>query len=370
MAANVQGNWQALEAAFCARFALVPLKEVDQTWFLNLVLNLKQQGRSIVEYTREGDQLHAECPEKFQDVLGHQFIEGLNNKGKVDLVRVYLGADKSTVTYTKAKKVISKAYTRFGEPSPLDQLHDPQSSLPPTPVQSELVVLLQALKIPQPALPRDNTGYKSNHSGANAQDQAGCSPFYLGIHCHNCREEVHYSTSCTKPAVNGAQRKANRRAIDELQGGPRQYPRGQGLGPDFLLATGSAVVANNEREMQEQEQSGRSMNNIRGANVVILKRPTVKEAESDCESHIYPVTATTWSQKKNLEAKKFQPTLRVTKPARRNSEKSIANQILRNQDRLNNRTMRLSSLSPPLSKDEEIEDSVTVNKKCITFGSG
>lgn len=42
LAADVRGNWQALETTCHARFALVPYKEMDQTWFLNLVLNLKQ----------------------------------------------------------------------------------------------------------------------------------------------------------------------------------------------------------------------------------------------------------------------------------------------------------------------------------------
>lgn len=59
-----------------------------------------------------------------------------------------------------------------------------------------------------------------------------------------------------------------------------------------------------------------------------------------------------------MEARKFQPTLRVTKPAGRNSERPIANQVLENKDRL--RAVRSPSLSPPLSKDEELEDSVTV----------
>lgn len=256
---------------------MVPRKEVDQTWFLNLVLNLKQRGRSIVDYTREGDQLHAKCPEKFQDVLGHQFIAGLDNKGKVDLVQVYLRADKSTVTYTEAKQAVSKAYTRFGEPSPLDQLHGPTFSPTPTPVQSELVALLQALRIPQPALPRDNAGYRSNYNNANAQDQTGRSSFYQGIYCHNCQEEGHYSTSCTKPVVSGAQRKANRKAIDELQGGPRQYPRGPGMIPS-LPPPQSALAVVASGEVERQKQGGQRMNNIGMANVVILKRPAVKEA--------------------------------------------------------------------------------------------
>ena len=64
LAAGVRGNWESLEVAFLARFALVAQKELDQTRFLNLVVNFRQKGRSIVEYTREGDKLNAECPEK------------------------------------------------------------------------------------------------------------------------------------------------------------------------------------------------------------------------------------------------------------------------------------------------------------------
>lgn len=70
------------------------------------------------------------------------------------------------------------------------------------------------------------------------------------------------------------------------------------------------------------------MNNIERINVVILKQPTVKEVDSNYESHIYLITTATRSQKKNLEAKKFQPMLRITKPAGRNSERPIVNQVL------------------------------------------
>lgn len=101
------------------------------------------------------------------------------------------------------------------------------------------------------------------------------------------------------------------------------------------------------------------MKNIGGANVIILKRPTIEEADDNSEYHTYPVTAATQGQKKNLEAKKFQPISRATKPAGRNTKKSLAHQALRNKDRLNNRTMRLHSLSPPPPEDEEMEDSAT-----------
>lgn len=67
------------------------------------------------------------------------------------------------------------------------------------------------------------------------------------------------------------------------------------------------------------------MNNIGEVNIVILKQSIVEKAESDYESHIYPIITTTRSQKKNLKAKKFQPLSRVTKLAGRNTERPIAN---------------------------------------------
>lgn len=91
-------------------------------------------------------------------------------------------------------------------------------SYPTTPVQSELVALLQALKIPQAASPRDNIGYRENYTNANAQDHR--LPFCRGIYRHNCREGGHYSTGCTRPVVSGAQ-------INELQGDPRQSQEDQ-----------------------------------------------------------------------------------------------------------------------------------------------
>lgn len=46
-------------------------------------------------------------------MLYHQFIVGLDDKREVDLVRVYLGAGRSTVTYTEAKQAVEKAYQNF-----------------------------------------------------------------------------------------------------------------------------------------------------------------------------------------------------------------------------------------------------------------
>ena len=127
-----------------------------------------------MEYTRKRDKLNAEFPEKFRDVLGHQFIAGLDDKGKIDLVQVYLGANKLTVSYVDARQAVEKAYQRFGEPGLFDDLRSqPFSPLLTSALYSELVALLQCLQIPQAqALPlRNIPSYWLNYANINVGDQ-------------------------------------------------------------------------------------------------------------------------------------------------------------------------------------------------------
>lgn len=82
----------------------------------------------------------------------------------------------------------------------------------------------------------------------------------------------------------------------------------------------------------------------------------LKKTESDYKNYIYPVTTTIWSQKKNLEARKFQLISNVTRPSWKNSEKLIRNQVLQNKDWL--RAVQSPSHLPLSSKDEDIEENV------------
>ncbi len=208
-----------------------------------------------MEYTRGGDQLNAECIEKFHDVLGHQFIAELDERGRSNLVQGYLGVKISTVRYAEAKSAVKKAYQQLEEPSPFDKLNDqPSLPLPIPALQSELVALLQRLQIPQAVPPsEDNPSYRLTYSSPNAQNQNSCLSFYRSIYCHNCCKEGHYFTSCLWPVVIGAQRHTNRRAIDELQGGSRQYPRGSGkvVGPPLAPAVPAAVASEGEKDKRK-----------------------------------------------------------------------------------------------------------------------
>lgn len=203
-AVEIQGNWESLKTSFFTQFVLVLKKKVDQTQFLNLVVNFRQKDCNIVVYTKEREKLNLECPKKFRDVLDHQFLAEFDDKRKIDLVQVYLGANKSTISYVDARQTIEKAYQRFGEPSFFDNLCNQPSSSFSSLVELELVTLLQSFRIPPPISLQDNPLQQSNFDNASRQDQNGCLSFYCRIYCHNCCKEDHYSTSCSRPVVNRA----------------------------------------------------------------------------------------------------------------------------------------------------------------------
>lgn len=50
------------------------------------------------------------CLKRFEDILGYQFITKLDNKRKIHLIQIYLGAGKLTVKYTDIKKAVQKRY--------------------------------------------------------------------------------------------------------------------------------------------------------------------------------------------------------------------------------------------------------------------
>lgn len=53
------------------------------------------------------------------------------------------------------------------------------------------------------------------------------------------------------------------------------------------------AITNNRVEKQVLEVSRQKINNIRRANIIILKQPSPEKIKSDYESHIYFITTTT-----------------------------------------------------------------------------
>lgn len=109
------------------------------------------------------------------------------------------------------------------------------------------------------------------------QVQNSSSSFYQEIYCHNYHKENHYFKSYTRLVVSGAQKNANRWAIDELQRDSRQYHQGPGMILGLLLAQ-SALAVMASSEVESQKQGSQRINNIGMANNVILKLPKAKES--------------------------------------------------------------------------------------------
>lgn len=121
-----------------------------------MIFNFKQKKQSIVEYTRKRDQLNAKCFQKFEDVLSHQFIVGLDDKRKIDLVQIYLEAAKLTVKYTDVNQAVKKAYQRLEKLSSFDNLRNQPFSPFSISVQSELGAFFQAFRVLSPIPICDN----------------------------------------------------------------------------------------------------------------------------------------------------------------------------------------------------------------------
>lgn len=221
---KIRTDWNRLEAAFLSRFKNSPWKNTDPNQFFNILYNLKQRGRNIVEYIEEGDQLSSECPEKFRDSLGISFIAGLDEGRKINLAQLYL-RNKTNVSYAEAKDAVVKAHRRFARPDTFNPIYNCLPPKPSTPcTQSDLVTSSQRHRELRSLQTRDNTPYRPLIVDAKSQNQTGRIQVPHGINCHDSWEEGHDYTSCTKPIVSSAQREASRLAINGLREAPRQYP--------------------------------------------------------------------------------------------------------------------------------------------------
>lgn len=93
----------------------------------------------------------------------------------------------------------------------------------------------------------------------------------------------------------------------------------------------SALAMIDSGGVEKQNQGSQRMNNIGVANIVILKRPAVTESHELVPAKVF-------------RPQDFCPTLQLTKPAVRSVEKSLAQQVSRNLEPLNQKTTRMLSL--------------------------
>ena len=114
-----RANWNELSAAFEMEYKIEPKGVGDPNQYFNLLYNLKQGRKSIAEYVSEAEDLYWKCPEPLKKFMGNQFVAGLADEGKLDMVQLYL-ANEMELTFPLAKAAVIKAYSRIGRASPFD----------------------------------------------------------------------------------------------------------------------------------------------------------------------------------------------------------------------------------------------------------
>ena len=125
--AGIRSDWEGLSAAFTAEYKVEPKADTDPNKYFNLLYNLKQARKPIAQYVAEAEDLYRKCPEPLRDFMGSQFVAGLADESKLDMVQLYLSNDPK-ITFPNAKAAVIRAYSRIGRASPFDVQEDRSAS--------------------------------------------------------------------------------------------------------------------------------------------------------------------------------------------------------------------------------------------------
>ena len=99
----------------------------DPNKYFNQLYDLKQGSKPIAQHVSEVEDLYRKCPEPLKALMGSQFVAGIADDSKVDMVQLYL-AHETIITFPVAKAAVVKAYRRIGRASPFDTGKDSYSS--------------------------------------------------------------------------------------------------------------------------------------------------------------------------------------------------------------------------------------------------
>ena len=93
--------------------------------------------------------MYHKCPENLREYLGNQFVAGISDDAKLDMVQLYLANEKD-ITFLVAKAAVIRAYSRIGRASPFDVERAGPSdkpSLSQNDVNAEMVKFLRSLQV-------------------------------------------------------------------------------------------------------------------------------------------------------------------------------------------------------------------------------
>lgn len=230
-----RGNWTILSNEFVAEYKLEPRSGPDPNQFFNQLYNLKQGRKPITQYVQEAEDLYRKCPDALKAYMGNQFVAGIAEDGKLDMVQLYLAQERE-ITFPLAKAAVVKAYSRIGRPSPFDAGAPQPPSVKPEVTQgevnAELLAFFRGLRagpqsqITLPSHPTTQLNPQQQTSGVGYPKQARDGQANVGryprgslvdVICHNCMEPGHFSSSCPHPQVGFREKAANRAKVEEMQ---------------------------------------------------------------------------------------------------------------------------------------------------------
>lgn len=216
-----------------------PKADTDPNKYFNLLYNLKQSKKSIAQYVAETEDLYRKCPKPLKDFMGSQFVAGLADDSKLDMIQLYLSNDPK-ITFPNAKAAVIKAYSRIERASPFDVLEDrsagSKAEVSQNDVNAELLEFFRSLRMSQKHQPLVSIPQPSTNAiySKNPQREAIAPvapyPSYpkVGTHnvvCHNCLVSGHYSSNCPESQVNFKQKALNRAKVEEMASRmPQQAP--------------------------------------------------------------------------------------------------------------------------------------------------
>lgn len=298
---------------------MVKKPNADPNKYFNLVYNLRQGTKDIVDYVEETKRLHAKCPIDLKNYLEHQFVTGLTDDRKIDLVQMYLG-DTDKISFPEAKVAVIKAYRRIGRPSPFDKYEDdrtqPSTEVTQTQVNAGLLSFFEALKVQSKTATHEATPPRKPMYVTPPKGQED-ETFHKGIYCHNCTKEGHFSSSCQEPRVTYRQRELNKAQVEGIQAG--------------LAPAAAAAMKGKAQEVLEEVSgnTGRMMAKMGNANAVILRRapkPTIEdEDQEDSDGEWAGVANAVTRDKGKGKATEEPPVIRRTEDKNRASKHAAPN---------------------------------------------
>ena len=320
---ETRSNWKRLSTVFVFEFVLEARVESDPNKFFNQMYNLRQGKKPIAQYVNEAQTLYLQCPGNLQEMFSNQFVAGIADENKLDMVQLYLSSEPK-ITFPAAKAAVVRVYSRIGRPSPFDEKDEhSKKEITQNEVNQELVTFFRSLQTT--AKQQQSTSKTVVHEYKPSSIPTGKQPSH-DVTCHNCMKPGHFSTDCPLPQVSYKQKSLNRAKIEELQKEAKLGQQAPAASAAALQFFQQAVDLQQQQHPKVRGPLEETSGNPGRAQIrlpmtpVILKRGVSLADLGPHPKDVQAAAATRSGKATNTSNKENQPTRnsRVTKPVNKN----------------------------------------------------